>query len=167
MRLISYCLLTCLLTSCFGSSFAYREVEVPDMASGVVWSRAVQAVKRHGYKTDVAATDKGLLVYQSRWKGAAGAFRRAERRRMRMEIEHQEGGVNLLRFYVERQVIDDMGRNLRPREEDWQAAGQHSIDEEVLQAMLRGNLGMPLLQGQKGPAEPRDLDDEEVPSFGR
>ena len=108
---------------------------------------ASAATARHiGFRPDRAASDFGARRYVSQWRVLyfGGGNNRPFRRRLHAEVKPvpKQVGRWMVEYYVERQTVEEMTRNMQPREEDWVPAGQDAESERRFVAHLRGALGM-------------------------
>lgn len=113
------------------------EMELP-LGFGDAWESFVDIADHSGYRTDPAATDRGLRYYVSRWNEHPAPFRKGYRVRLHGRFERLDGEVAgwRLEFYVERQVVTDISRGFDPRDSDWSADGQDGMREEFLTRQL-------------------------------
>jgi len=132
-----------LLSGACGTSFTYQEVDVGIVPFEDVWVAIVEISETDGYPVDASGTDRGLRVFESRWRTRSVPFRvsagvhRGDRRRVHAEMERPEDKQNwLVRFYVERQVITDITGAFDPQEDDWEAGGQDVDMEARIMAKL-------------------------------
>lgn len=128
-----------LLAACANTRRDWQEVASPPAPFEEVWDAVRNTAQVNQYTEDTRASDRGLGVFQTRWKTAELPFGRGRRSRLRAEIERVEEAPNgwLVRFYVERQTVRDIGRSLFPEEDDWSADGQDRDTEVRLLRQLQ------------------------------
>jgi len=145
-----------LLSSC-GVVFQYQEVELGPQPFDDVWDAVVEVAAADGYPEDPAGTDRGLRIFESRWRTQAVPFRlgsvhRGARRRVHAEFEQDPDDRSwLVRFYVERQVIGDMTESLNPSEEHWTEGGQDAETERRMRVKLRSRFQVRSVSGSSEP----------------
>ncbi|HEB52353.1 MAG TPA: hypothetical protein ENI87_03755 [bacterium] len=130
-----------LLASC-GSVHHWRELQTDAMPLGEAWNGFVEIVTgRNGFATDYAGTDRGNGVWLSRWKRRELAGNYRGRIRLRGEFLVDDGSTQegwLLRYYIEREKVEDLRRHRDPREEDYSADGQDTqAEEDLYQRLVR------------------------------
>lgn len=140
---VAPCLLLLLpaLASC-GSVRQWRELKTEPMTRGAAWNRFVEVVTaRDSWLSDPSETDRGLGIWQSRWRVREKERNFPIRNRLRAEFLFDYGSDEegwLLRYVVEQESCDDLRRHSNPREEDWSADGQETELEAILgQRLLR------------------------------
>jgi hypothetical protein len=131
--------LATLPSACFSPRIAWREVPAGERPLDEVWSTVVRSAERHGLRTDHAGTDQGLREFRSVWRVRTLGFGRTNRIRMHAKVEPEAPPPPyrwLVRFRIERQDVPDMAKAMNPEESDWDAAGQESGMEDVVQRQL-------------------------------
>ncbi len=115
------------LCSC-GTSWEWQEVNAGEMAFEDVWVAMVDVAQVDGYPIDQATTDRGMKIFQSRWRTIELPFRQGSRKRVHAEFEQREKDWWVL-FYVERQKITDIDQTFDPEEDAWSGDGQDTETE--------------------------------------
>ena len=120
-----------------------REVVVPGRPFQDIWSEFIRVTVLNGHEVDVANTDVGKRVFQSKWNSQPMGFQGGRRTRVHARFKRDEGTpIWRVFFYVERERVTDMERELFPTEEDWERAGQDGLMEELIGAQLSLSLGV-------------------------
>ena len=136
-------LLMVLFASC-GTHFEYAELRVGDVPFARVWEGLDYVCRTDGFRVDSAASDRGLGIYETRWRERTLALGHAGRRRLHAEIndDHQVENGLMVRFYVEQQRVHELTRALRFVEDDWADAGQDTGYQRIFGERLRHRLGL-------------------------
>lgn len=130
----SYFLL--LLASC-GLTASWQSVE-KNLPFEDLWLEMGRLAGLHGFPPDLGETDRGNRVYVSRWREYPAPFRFGRRSRLHAKFSNLgERDQWLLEFYIEQQVIGNLGRGFEAKETDWKPSGQDVQREEVLLSQLR------------------------------
>jgi hypothetical protein len=122
-----------LLGAC-GTVRDWREVKSAPMSLGDCYQGLAFIAQNSGFAADEAACDRGLGIWQSRWKMRQLGLGRPGRYRLRAEVLLDEGSAQKgwpVRFHVEQQKVKELRHSLDPREEDWSGDGQHREMEEL------------------------------------
>ena len=138
--------LTVLVLSACQAPIVWHTVDT-DIGFGRLWDRFSEVATVEGYPPDADLTDRGTREYVSIWhESSAPIGKDVERTRLHAFIDRSEEDAErwLLKFYVERQVVDTFGRRFDVREEDWGNGGQAGVREEVILGKLRLDLGQDL-----------------------
>lgn len=132
-----------LLCAACGTSRNWQEVHTVPMRFAQVWEGVDFVARTDGFLPDPAESDRGLGVYQTRWRRQTLMLGRAGRYRLRAEIRAKEEpeGAWLVRYYIEQQKVDDLARMFTQTEDDWSAAGQFSAREQIFGERLSRRLG--------------------------
>jgi hypothetical protein len=141
------------LSSCAASRRDWRELEVQELRFDQLWKITGEAMSVGlGLRIDDANSDRGLREIRSQWRVRHHGFKPSERLRLRIEIDRLEEpkGAHLVRYYAEREIVDDPARRLDPTEEDWEAGGQSGGLEELFAFQLRSRIA--LLRGEDLPS---------------
>jgi hypothetical protein len=108
-----------------------------------------------GLTSDDSVTDRGLGIWQSRWRmRTLPTTRRVARYRLRLEVMLEEGDAKTgwpIRFAVDQEVVKDPRRDLAPRDEDWSRDGQEREKETILgEALARRLAPKPMPRAESG-----------------
>ncbi|MHC5063389.1 MAG: hypothetical protein ACYTG5_05390 [Planctomycetota bacterium] len=126
-----------LLASCGFTTATWRSVD-KDLPFEDLWLELGRLGQLHGFPPDLGQTDRGNRVYVSRWREYPAPFRFGRRSRLHAKFTNRgERDKWRLEFYIEEQVIGNLGRGFEAKEEDWKAAGQDLQREEVMMSQLR------------------------------
>lgn len=133
------------------------------MSLGEAWTGFVQiATARDGWRADHSGIDRGIGVWQSRWKKREMERHFPIRKRLRMEVLFDEGSREegwLLRYVIEQEKVLDLRRHASPSEDDWSPNGQDTEGEVILGARLQRRLAPKSVQipprGSQGPLDRR------------
>ncbi len=146
------CLPFLLLFAACGTAHDWREVPVGPMVYGQVYDGIDAVARGDGYLPSIPDSDRGLGIYQTRWRHKNLAMGRPGRFRLRAEI--MEGGSReqgwTVRFYIEAQKVKDLGKSLDHTEDDWSGDGQDGEREGVFGERLRRYL-VPLAEKPAAP----------------
>lgn len=156
MRSVLFSLLLSCLCACASTRRDWRELEVTTVNFQEAWEAFERFARQSGHGPDQQATDRGLRVYQSRWRSRELGFRNTRRTRVRAQFEplgqdpSKDGTAAAaptgwrIRFCVERQKVTDPARSMDPYEEDWSWDGQDTDLEQILGGQLRVYFRLPL-----------------------
>lgn len=143
MKLAPLLLLFSLFASC-NSIRQWNELQTEPMSIGAAYGGFVAiATARDGWRVDASSTDRGLGVWESRWRKREMERNFPIRNRLRMEILVDEGSREegwWVRYVIEQEKVKDLRRHSQPREEDWSADGQDPEGEAILGERLRRRL---------------------------
>ena len=95
------------------------------------------------YRNDTSVSDRGLGVYQSRWRRRESDYNFPLRHRLRCEILIDQGSSDKgwpVRYRIEREKVEDLRRHRDPQEDDWSADGQDSEAEALFAQRLARRL---------------------------
>jgi hypothetical protein len=126
------CLLLFLFASC-GAIRDWRELRTDPMPIGECYDGIVFVVAKD-LVSDTSVSDRGLGIWQSRWRTRYLERNQVARARLRVEIDIDEGSAKAgwpIRYIVEQEKVKDLRRDLDPREEDWSSMEQDK-EAEVL-----------------------------------
>ena len=137
-----------LLPACMAPT--YQRIETGPLTRAQVWNGVTEVAGSGGFPADLAGTDQGLGIYESRWLTRVLRMGHSGRSRLRVELEPHPEGTWTVRYYVEQQEVDDLTRSLNPQASDWRDDGQNAQEEEIFGVRLRMRLGLDL-----GPTEDR------------
>lgn len=131
-----------LLSAACGTVRDWRELRSGPMSYGECFDGLVHVANGAGFTADGSATDRGLGIWQSRWRfRTLPPVGRPARYRLYAEILVDEGSPATgwpIRFAVDQQQVTDLRRSIDPREEDWSKAGQDRETEAILgEALVR------------------------------
>ncbi len=133
----------CLLASC-GTVRSWRELQTEPMTLGEAFDGLVHVANGAGFTSDASVTDRGMGVWQSRWRTRVlPPVGHPARFRLRAEILVDEGSAAAgwpMRYAVDQETVDDLRRSIDPREEDWSSAGQDREKEAILGEALARRL---------------------------
>lgn len=118
-----------------GTVTDWRELRSAPMTFGACYDGLVFIATRDGFTADTLACDRGVGIWQSRWRERQLGLNRPGRYRLRAEVMIDEGSNDSgwpIRYAVEQQKVDDLGRSMQPREEDWSGDGQDREREAIL-----------------------------------
>jgi hypothetical protein len=114
----------------------WRELRSAPMAYGECFDGLVFVASGAGFSSDASVTDRGLGIWQSRWRTRIEPVKRHPvRYRFLAEVLLDEGSDSTgwpIRFVVEQEVVNDLRRSMEPREEDWSRHGQEREKEAIL-----------------------------------
>ncbi|PIE22453.1 MAG: hypothetical protein CSA62_12010 [Planctomycetota bacterium] len=151
-----------LLSSCASHIRDWRQAEYGGLSFEDLWAISQDAMTRGmGFRVDAGETDRGKRILVSRWRVRHHGFKPSERVRLRIEIlaGEEDEAAFLLRYYAEREIVDDPAKRLHPEEEDWGAGGQDRSCEEIFDYQMRSRIamhkgeGVPSLEGTR-PEDP-------------
>ncbi|MCA8943498.1 MAG: hypothetical protein KDB80_13120 [Planctomycetes bacterium] len=131
-----------LLCAACAAPVQWREIDREDSLDSI-WEQFAQMASTSGFMPD-AKTDRGLRRYVSKWRHVPGpTLFRPGRVRLHGEFERPDSGAGWkVRFYVEKQVVKDIGVSTQSTtEDDWSDAGQDVTKEEILLGKLRVRFG--------------------------
>lgn len=102
---------------------------------------------RAGLTAAAADSDRGLGVWQSRWRDRyVEGVARPGRYRLRCEILIDEGSAEkgwVVRYHVEQQKVKDLTKSRDPAEGDWSSDGQDQESEFLFGSRLALRLRSP------------------------
>lgn len=134
----------CLLAACAVPP-RWRDLGERAVPFETAWNAVVETSGRHGFSANDRDTDRGRGVFCSRWRSTTQGFGESRRLRVRAELERGQVVEAQLawrvRFCVERQAVPNMARSMNPRESDWEADGQETNLEDVIETQLRMRFG--------------------------
>jgi hypothetical protein len=135
-------LLAC-LPAC-GTSHDWRVIDAPAHSFATVYDAVGELAVSDGFRPDPAVCDRGLGIWQSRWRNRTLGLGRAGRSRLHAEIQKPREDFKgwQLRFYVEAELVQDLDRALDPNEGDWSSAGQDGEREMIFAERVRSRLGL-------------------------
>lgn len=148
-----------LFASC-GTVRDWRELETAPMTVGECFDGIVHVATGVGFTSDDSVTDRGLGVWQSRWRfRTLPPVGHPARYRLRVEMLLDEGSPTdgwPLRFAIDQETVDDLRRSMDPREEDWSDDGQDREKEAILGEALSRRLAPKPLPGRAGKDAAKD-----------
>lgn len=141
MRARCLLFLPLLLTSC-GIVRDWRELQTAPMTLGECMDGIVHVANGVGFSSDDSVTDRGMGIWQSRWRfRVLPPVGRPARYRLRAEVLVDEGSAAAgwpIRFAVDQEKVEDLRRSIEPREEEWSDADQDRESEAILgEALVR------------------------------
>ncbi len=113
----------------------WRELRTSPMTIGECQDGLIHVATGAAFTSDDSVTDRGLGIWQSRWRFRVLDNRHPARYRLRAEILVDEGDPKTgwpIRYAVDQETVKDLRRSLEPREEDWSSAGQDKEGEAIL-----------------------------------
>jgi hypothetical protein len=113
----------------------WRMLQTDPMPIGQAFDGLVYVASGQGFVSDASVTDRGMGIWQSRWKQRILDTRHPGRFRLRAEILVDEGSTTKgwpIRYAIDQQKVGDLRRSVDPREEDWSGAGQDGEREAIL-----------------------------------
>ena len=147
-----------LLVSC-GTVRDWRELQTAPMPLGEAFDGLEHVATGVGFAADASVTDRGMGIWQSRWRERIEPVKRHPARyRLRAEILVDEGSAELgwpLRYAIDQETVDDLRRSVQPREEDWSDAGQDREKEAILGEALARRLAPRATPAARRDAPPR------------
>ncbi len=123
-----------LLFAACGTVRDWRELRTEPMTLGECFD-GIEHVAQREFVSDGAVSDRGLGIWQSRWRQRMLERNFPGRFRLRVEVMLDEGTTATgwpIRYVVEQERVDDLRRSLQPREEDWSSTGQDKEKEALL-----------------------------------
>lgn len=132
-----------LLGSC-RTAFQWQEVRSGPATRAEVYD-AVDFVARGDGFLPGPTCDRGLGIWESKWRYRQLGLGRPGRYRLRSELLIDEGSRETgwsVRFKIEQEKVDDLRKSLDPREQDWESDGQDYEREALFVERLRLRLGM-------------------------
>lgn len=114
------------------------------MSQAEVYDALEYVARTDGYAPGPGC-DRGLGVWQSRWRFRQIGLGRPGRFRLRGEVLVDRGNAQqgwTVRYLVEQQKVKDLRYSMDPREEDWSNDGQDDNREETFGERLRMRLGV-------------------------
>jgi hypothetical protein len=123
-----------LLFAACGTVRDWRELKTEPMTFADCYDGIVHVASRD-LSTDASVSDRGLGIWQSRWRAKGFERNFTGRYRLRVEVLVDEGTAKdgwPIRYVVEQQKVEDLRRSMDPREEDWEDAGQDREAEAIL-----------------------------------
>lgn len=136
----SLCLLFALFASC--KSYDWREYRSGPATQAEVYDAIDYLARTDGFGPSPEC-DRGLAVWVSRWRVQQVGLGRPGRLKLRVEIALEESNPKegfLVRYRIERQSVEDLGKSLEPEEEDWKDDGQDVEREYLFGERLRRKL---------------------------
>lgn len=135
-RTLSSIFLLLLLCAC-GSTATWRSVE-KNLPFEDLWLELMRLGQLHGFPPDIGETDRGKRVYLSRWREYPAPFRYGRRSRLHVKFANfGERDDWRIEFYIEQQIIGNLGTGFEAKEGDWKDSGQDFQREEVMMNQLR------------------------------
>lgn len=111
----------------------WKEVRSAPMPYADVYDGVEAVANGGGLSADRGVCDRGLGIWQSRWRQRTLAMHgRPGRFRLRAEVDVEDGSESagwLVRYFIEQEKVDDLRRTKDPREEDWSYGGQDTEAE--------------------------------------
>jgi len=133
LRLLLSFLVLFVLAGC-GTISDWREAKSAPMSLGDCYDGLIFVANSTGFTADVTACDRGLGLWQSRWKLRQLGLNRPGRYRLRAEVMLDEGSTAKgwpIRYVIEQQKVKDLRHSLDPGEDDWSNDGQDRETEAI------------------------------------
>lgn len=118
----------------------WTELRTGPMPIAQVYDNVEFVATSDGFRPSPPDCDRGLGIWQSRWRRRAQQDGRPGRTRLRVEIESLDPQGWLVRWYVEQQRVKDLDKAQTPREDDWSSNGQDGEREHLFGARLSRRL---------------------------
>lgn len=149
-RLLTAVLPSFLLLGCSTHRAEWREFETPVVPFEEIWRTVLEKAQLSGFVSQIAgdeATDRGLKEFHSRWITREYGFRNTMRRRMHAAFEPSETtpGAWRVKLRIEREIVSDMAKSMKPEDRDWKSDGQDTDTEDRILAQVKMQLGMTAL----------------------
>ena len=132
--------LCAMFASC--QSFEWREYRSGPATQAEVYDAIDYLARTDGFGPS-AECDRGLAIWVSRWRVQQIGLGRPGRLKLRAQIELDQSSPEegfLVRYWVERQTVSDLGKSLEPQEDDWEKDGQDVEREQLFGERLRRKL---------------------------
>lgn len=112
----------------------WREIRTAPMSYGQCFDGLSYVANGDGFTADLIESDRGLGIYQSRWRQLPLALNRPGRYRLYAEVLLDEGSATAgwtIRYVIEQQKVKDLRKSLEPQEDDWSDDGQNRERETI------------------------------------
>ncbi|MGE3175595.1 MAG: hypothetical protein AB7O97_23425 [Planctomycetota bacterium] len=139
----SPCLLLLALLPACGTVREWQELQTGPASRAEVYDAVEFLARTDGFAPEVGACDRGLAVWESRWRFRQLGLGRPGRFRLRAEILIDDGSAEtgwIVRYCVEQQQVKDLKKSMDPAEEDWSDGGQDGEREFLFGERLRRRL---------------------------
>ena len=151
MKISSWLLLglVSLLGSCV-TAFNWQEVQSGPATRAEVYDAVVFVARGDGFLPG-SNCDRGMGIWESKWRYRQLGLGRPGRYRLRAELLIDDGSRETgwaVRFKIEQEKVDDLRKSLDPREQDWESDGQDYEREALFVERLRLRLGMWTLESK-------------------
>lgn len=134
-------------------SFEWREYRSGPATQAEVYDAIDYLARTDGFGPS-AESDRGLAIWVSRWRVQQIGLGRPGRLKLHAEIvldqSNPEEGF-LVRYWIERQSVADLGKSLEPEEDDWEDDGQDEEREYLFGERLRRKLSKTVVEDQPKP----------------
>jgi hypothetical protein len=113
---------------------SWQELETGPMTFAEVYDGVDFIARADGFTVSTGESDRGLGIWQSRWRHRQLGLNRPGRFRLRAELEDLGGNGKSgwrVRFYVEQMKVKDLKKSMNPEEDDWSSDGQ-DVEREFL-----------------------------------
>jgi len=130
-------------TSACGTVSDWRELKSAPMAFGDCYAGLIYVANHHGFAPDVSVCDRGLGLWQSRWRLRQLGLNRPGRYRLRAEVMIDEGSTTAgwpIRYVIEQQKVKDLRHSTDPTEDDWSDDYQDRENEAIFGEKLARRL---------------------------
>jgi hypothetical protein len=135
------------LAAC-GTLREWQEMQTAPMLQAEVYNAIDQIAGQGGLVPSAADCDRGLGIWQSRWRHTQTdrGVPHPARYRLRAEVLLDHGSPEsgwTVRYYVEQQWVKDLKQSTDPQESDWSDHGQNREAEFLFGDRLRRRLSPP------------------------
>jgi hypothetical protein len=133
----------CALVAACGSVRDWRDLRTDPMPLAEVYDGLSLVAGGDGFVNDTSVSDRGMGIWQSRWKQRLLDNRHPGRFRLRAEVDVDSGSAAAgwdLRYRIEQESVDDLRKSMSPQEDDWSAAGQDEPREAIFGEKLARRL---------------------------
>jgi hypothetical protein len=140
--LLRMLLLAILLLGAACSSYEWREYRSGPTTQAEVYDAIDYLARTDGFGPSTEC-DRGLAIWVSRWRVQQIGLGRPGRLKLRVEILLEESDPKegfFVRYRIERQTVEDLGKSLEPEEDDWEDDGQDTEREALFGERLRRKL---------------------------
>ena len=147
---LSLLALALLGTSC-RTAYRWQEFQTGPVTQAEVFDAIERLARTDGFAPGEQC-DRGLAVWVSRWRQQQVGLGRPGRSRLHAEILVDQGSAQdgyMVRFRIERQVVEDLKKSRDPREEDWSEAGADTEREYLFGERLRRSLPPPVARAER------------------
>ena len=141
-----------------GTVHDWRELRTEPMPIGSAYEGLAFVASGDGFAVDNSKSDRGLGIWQSRWRPRVLDDRHPGRYRLRAEILVDEGSAQTgwpIRYAVEQEKVKDLRKSVSPQEDDWSRNGQDQEREAILGEKLLRRLAPKAVVVPQSPARDR------------
>jgi len=126
------------------TAFEWREVETGPAPRAEVYDAVDYLARGDGFLPGPDC-DRGLGIWESKWKYRHLGLGRPGRYRLRAELMIDQGSSEtgwLVRYKIDQQKVDDLRKATNPRERDWETDGQDTEREALFGERFRLRFGL-------------------------